>query len=730
MVRAMLLQGSLFALACVSAAAQTWTLGPGAAPGVASTRGAAFSPLHGGVVMHGGFRPWCLRTGSWQPLSTAPITFATGSCFFDAPRARLISIWTYGRVFTFTGSVWQQQASGAPWPRSTDGMVLGYDETRGRVVQHGGSRTDPTLGRVFDPDTWEYDGANWSSRTLTPHPGPDLAGAMAYDTARQRMVFAGSLAGTFETWEYDGNSWTLRTTATAPAVDPISACFDAARNRVVMLGTRLQRCEVWEFDGTDWQAAPANFAPLRTGTGIVFDRLRARTVLYGGTSLSGSVLQDTWEYDGLTWTAVPSPQMPVPRTQLGLAYDLHRRVAVLFGGYSSPGPLDDTLWEHDGVAWSRRAVSGARPSPRRSHVMAYDARRGRVVVYGGSSSTGTLLSEVWEFDAATNAWLQRAGGPSPRFDAAMVFDRHRGSMVLFGGNRGFQATDETWTYDGTTWMPRPPGPPARSRHAMAYDAGRCVTVLFGGVTPNYLSDTWEWDGAQWRSVNTPAQPTFAAAMDYDIARGRTVLYGGTIDRGSGPEPSTETWEYDGTTWQLAATLATPLSLIEHEIVYDHAARQLFLFGGSAIGLQNGEQWHLEWPATPSFTRYGTGCPGIAGVPALAAAPASLPRPGQSLQLDLAGLPAGGVSILCLGFSQTSWNGVALPSALGGRPDCLVWTSVESWVAAVNAPPAVAFSISIPNRASLAGLAFSAQAVVLDALGGFALSNGGFGVVNP
>src|SRR5438094_5440772 len=117
-----------------------------------------------------------------------------------------------------------------------------------------------------------------------------------------------------------------------------------------------------------------------------------------------------------------------------MAYDAAHGVTVLHGG---SGRLRDT-WEWDGTDWSQRSPA-TNPYPRMAFAMAYDTARARTVVFGGDFLLPNDFSlgwdnETWEWDG-TN-WLRdwTAAAPSPRMDLAMAYDAARGRMVLFGGD--------------------------------------------------------------------------------------------------------------------------------------------------------------------------------------------------------------------------------------------------------------------------------------------------------
>src|SRR5262249_2609173 len=97
-----------------------------------------------------------------------------------------------------------------------------------------------------------------------------------------------------------------------------------------------------------------------------------------------------------------------------------------------------------------------------------------------------------------------ATSPSPRAGVGLAFDAARGRVVLFGGYAISGETlvyySDTWEWDGATWAPRATatGPSARSGHAMTYDATRQQVVLHGGSTSSGLAgDTWTFAGGAW-----------------------------------------------------------------------------------------------------------------------------------------------------------------------------------------------------------------------------------------
>ena len=113
----------------------------------------------------------------------------------------------------------------------------------------------------------------------------------------------------------------------------------------------------------------------------------------------------------------------------------------------------------------------------------------------------------------------------------MAYDSRRHRVLLFGGSRGSVSFADMWAWDGQRWESIVPAtsPPARKRHAMAYDSVRDRVVLFGGsVGPVSdairFDDVWEWDGTNWEQRLPSLSPAARDqhGMVFDPIRGRVV----------------------------------------------------------------------------------------------------------------------------------------------------------------------------------------------------------------
>lgn len=348
-------------------------------------------------------------------------------------------------LFDSATSAWGQQpclrwfqvtSAGSPGPRY--GHAMAYDSDRGVTVLFGGALTPLFGGLPTDNETWEYDGVAWRVIPITgSKPGARFFHDMVYDSVRREFVlFSGTHNGrdqNDETWTYrsDGSAgtWTRKFTATlprgygpdtripAPGFYQHKMVFDKARGVTVLFGGTFFRPSnplhsdyilsnhyVWIWNGTDWQGPFDGSAAWRSGHAVAFDDTRGTVLLFGGYRLhesGNSGLQGgTWEYSNVTWTQVAG-STPALRSGHTMAYDSRRQKIVMFGGTGGDAAnADDTDEYTAGVGWSSLLDNG--PPRRVYHSMVYDTRRGVMVVNGGltPSQEGTY-ADTWELDVCT-----------------------------------------------------------------------------------------------------------------------------------------------------------------------------------------------------------------------------------------------------------------------------------------------------------------------------------------
>lgn len=429
---------------------------------------------------------------------------------------------------------------------------------------------------------------------LTPNPAPPRwRHAMAYDSVRHRLVLFGGRSGIYdstpsnETWEWDGTTWTrVLTLVNPPARSLHTMAYDSARQRVVMFGgagATAMLGDTWEWDGSTWTQPITPMAPAPTPTDtahMAYDPVRKVMVLAG---------ESTWEYDGTTWNK-RSDTGPAPLSFTDLVYAGAAGV-MLIGGHQN------FFW--DGSTWTAVSFAAQVPWTGGPVFAAHDDVNDRVLAVGYPGSDRDGLG-VWEW--ANGDWVRRqptqAGGPR-ELHVDVAFDRDRGVLTLFGGATTPFVSAQTWDWDGARWRDRYLSvPPPRILSQVAYDARRGRVVMFGGNGRGaLLGDTWEWDGTSWTARSTAVAPTprVGAGMAYDEARGVVVLHGGngqTFDAAGASQglPLGDTWEWDGSSWELRSTASLPELVGKSAMTFDRAHGYILLFDAGQTWTWSGTTW--------------------------------------------------------------------------------------------------------------------------------------------
>lgn len=355
--------------------------------------------------------------------------------------------------------------------------------------------------------------------------------AMAYDAGRDRVVLNGGRdfisASSGFTWEWDGSTWTRVGSAADPYRSRHGMVYDSVRGQLLTFGAGPT--SIWQ--GDHWLTVANDGPGPRVDFAYAYDPARGRVVVFGGTlPPTGGSLGDTWEWTGSAWIQA-AVSGPAARTDAAMAYDPISHRVILFGG-NAPSALGDT-WAWDGANWIQLPATG--PAPRGSHAMIFDPRRGRVLLTGGIANNQTMW-DPWEWDGATQAWIQSdLSIPPAAIRPPMAFDEVRGEMLLYGGS----SSTETWTYREGVWRRRSTvGPTLSNAVNMGFDPVRGEVVLFGSFVNG--PGTWTWNGSEWslRTVVAPSLGSTSVAA-FDPVSGRLIAASAT---------SGTTWAWDGVTW--------------------------------------------------------------------------------------------------------------------------------------------------------------------------------------
>lgn len=243
------------------------------------------------------------------------------------------------------------------------------------------------------------------------------------------------------------------------------------------------------------------------------------------------------------------------------------------------------LLDPEAPAWREIEIeTETSPRPRWGHVLAHDAARDRLLLFGGSKASGAL-GDTWALSLETGQWeeLSTSEGPSPRVSPAAVLDAPRDRLVVAGGHVAEDTdSDEVWALDlaTLTWSELAPLPYGLHEAVAANDEERAW--LFGGLsgsgTP--LEDLHELDLAtgSW-TVRTHTGPHPAARAAGGIAkRGDQLVITMGIDAS---QPTGDTWLYDLPSyhWFRLAPEGAPVAGAHHAYAADAECDALVLVGG-------------------------------------------------------------------------------------------------------------------------------------------------------
>jgi hypothetical protein len=303
--------------------------------------------------------------------------------------------------------------------------------------------------------------------------------------------------------------------------------------------------------------------------------------------IGSTVLTVTQSVTTQSWTL----HGPPGRSSHSAVYDPSSQQMIIFGGESTTGADLNDVWlgqtaSNQDDSFTGEAPSGTAPEARHGHVATYDSMHNRMMIFGGGSGSSSCLNDSWILSGAngqsgTPNWIPLTTSgttPAPRIYAGGVYDPNTNSMIVFGGNN-------------------------------------CSTGYFDDVW--VLSNANGESGASaWTQLSpsgtAPAARESASAV-YDSSNNLLTIYGGDASgstfgdvwvlshaNGTGGTPA---WT------QLSPSGTLPTTRTGQTAVYDSAGNRMTVFGGINSGTTLTDTWVLTSAngigGTPSWTQIAT-----------------------------------------------------------------------------------------------------------------------------
>jgi hypothetical protein len=182
------------------------------------------------------------------------------------------AVGVYGDTWVWDGTSWTQKILAThPTLRSDFGMA--YDAARNQVVLFSGYDAGTN-------DTWLWNGATSTWTQAHPVTSPPAGwNIMAWDSLRRQMMIVteqyNGAPGTPQTWSWDGANWTQKALAVNPTTRFAAAmAFDAARQQMILFGggsnaSFLILADTWALLAPSSNLVPQ--APLLSKNGTGYD---------------------------------------------------------------------------------------------------------------------------------------------------------------------------------------------------------------------------------------------------------------------------------------------------------------------------------------------------------------------------------------------------------------------------------------------------------------------------
>jgi hypothetical protein len=530
----------LWALSLGDAPQWSQILPEGEPPSIRESHVAILDPVRDRMVVFGGYSQdsstvlgdtWMLGLGgtpAWAalaPTGTVPGPRDADAAVFDPWGDRMM-------LFGSDNTTWSLSLAGEPaWdsipvttPRPTARLAHSatLDPLRRRMIVHGGSLASAWGTKLSDTWAFQLDGPlGWVQLATSGVSFSVMQQAEVYSPERGSLVEFGGNTRDQANACHELDLGTLVWSGVLPAAPdsyPLRRAgsfltVDEATGRLLVYGGGFGDClgDLWAFDragSSGWTLLSTNGAVPDCSSiwsgfelwNFVRDTRRDRLLALHGDAWWGRAMNRIFALPlggGGAWTELFHQGVePLGRYYPSLVYDPVRDRVLMFGGViygtrsNDSGSALDDLWAlslGDTLRWTQLHPSGS-PGTRDSHSAAYDARRDRMVVFGGETQTAVSLGDTrrplhdtWALPLASDglAW-SRLSDAAP-FQAPAVLDSLHDRLVAWPGDSTLWVLplegSETWRELAAAGdLPTP-----RSRFGLGFDTPHDRLLVFGGM---------------------------------------------------------------------------------------------------------------------------------------------------------------------------------------------------------------------------------------------------------
>jgi N-acetylneuraminic acid mutarotase len=257
--------------------------------------------------------------------------------------------------------------------------------------------------------------------------------------------------------------------------------------------------DFWEYDpASDAWMQKADFGgpARRDATGFSIGE-------YGYIGTGGSYLKDFWRYDPILNTWTEKAEFPGTARRFAIGFSIGSKGYLGFGDSGFSGYKKD-FWEYDPATdtWTEKAQIGGKG---RAATAGFSIGNKGYVGPGGSvANGGGIARDFWEYDPATNIWTQKATFPGTGRWTAIGFSIANKGYVGTGyyelNDYALASLNDFWEYDpaSDSWIQKADLAGSARYKAAGFAIGNKGYVGTGAfydstcVCDYFFSDFWQY----------------------------------------------------------------------------------------------------------------------------------------------------------------------------------------------------------------------------------------------